>query len=306
MFAIAINYRNAPLAASPCHPAAAAMEWPPHPDRVFVALVAAWSETGQDAAGERALRWLEGQPPPALAVSAPPARQSEQRYAPPNNAPVIHLIWPDASPSDHLPALRQLAAAVVCIGHPSLLAQAYIAEAPPPANWQPTPAGPGDCRLRVPYAGRLDDLANARRKEPRRAAYRQTAAGPAAAADAKAEADDAAYPQSVFSDRLVIFETTGADLHLPAAGPLAAAFRRLIMAQCPEPIPEWVSGHAPDGARSQGPRIALLPLASVGRAHADGRITGLAIALPRSLPLPEARRGLHNLLGYDADGATRL
>ena len=26
-------------------------EWPPHPDRVFMALVAAWGESGEDPAG---------------------------------------------------------------------------------------------------------------------------------------------------------------------------------------------------------------------------------------------------------------
>ena len=292
MFAIAINYQNGPLA--PYHPAGAAVEWPPHPDRIFIALAATWIETGQDAAEERALRWLERQPPPALATGGYPAPQSERQYASGDNDTVLYLIWPDANPSDHLPALRQLAAGVVCVGYPSALAQAYIEDAPPPANWQPA-AGPGDCLMRVPYAGRLDDLADARGKEPRWADYRKIAA----------ESDNAEYPQSIFSDRLLIFEATGAGLDLPAAGPLAAAFRNLIMAQCPEPIPEWVSGHTPDGGRSQSPRIALMPRPGVGRPHVDGCITGMAIAVPRALSPPEAHRGLHNLLGYDADGALK-
>lgn len=32
-------------------------EWPPHPARVFMALAAAWFETGEDAEEEKALRW---------------------------------------------------------------------------------------------------------------------------------------------------------------------------------------------------------------------------------------------------------
>ena len=43
-------------------------------------------------------------------------------------------------------------------GHPSALVWAYVHDARPPANWLLTDAWPGDCRLRVPYAGRLDDL----------------------------------------------------------------------------------------------------------------------------------------------------
>jgi len=42
-------------------------EWPPHPARVFMALAAAWFETGEDPAEGEALRWLEslsgGRPP---------------------------------------------------------------------------------------------------------------------------------------------------------------------------------------------------------------------------------------------------
>ena len=43
-------------------------EWPPHPDRVFQALVAAWGEHGCDEAERDALEWLESAGVPALAV----------------------------------------------------------------------------------------------------------------------------------------------------------------------------------------------------------------------------------------------
>ncbi len=51
-------------------------EWPPHPDRVFMALAAAWFETGQDAAEGPALRWLETLPAPSLAASGAQPRVS--------------------------------------------------------------------------------------------------------------------------------------------------------------------------------------------------------------------------------------
>ena len=37
-------------------------EWPPHPDRVFMALVAAWGESGEDPDHRTALEWLETLP----------------------------------------------------------------------------------------------------------------------------------------------------------------------------------------------------------------------------------------------------
>ena len=48
MLAIAINYLNGQVKAATYNSAGAAVEWPPHPDRVYMALVAAWGETGQD------------------------------------------------------------------------------------------------------------------------------------------------------------------------------------------------------------------------------------------------------------------
>ena len=44
-------------------------EWPPHPDRVFMALAAAWFETGEDAAEGVALEWLQGLGAPGLNAS---------------------------------------------------------------------------------------------------------------------------------------------------------------------------------------------------------------------------------------------
>jgi CRISPR-associated protein Csb2 len=46
-----------------------AAEWPPHPDRLFMALVAAHFETERDAGERAALLWLEKQAPPELCVN---------------------------------------------------------------------------------------------------------------------------------------------------------------------------------------------------------------------------------------------
>jgi CRISPR-associated protein Csb2 len=46
-------------------------EWPPHPDRLFRALVAAWGrDDPPDDAERRALEWLEGLDKDSLVVSA--------------------------------------------------------------------------------------------------------------------------------------------------------------------------------------------------------------------------------------------
>jgi CRISPR-associated protein Csb2 len=69
MLALAIRYLNGWAMAAADGAKKEIAEWPPHPDRVFMALAAAWFETGEDADEGEALRWLETLPPPAIAAS---------------------------------------------------------------------------------------------------------------------------------------------------------------------------------------------------------------------------------------------
>src|SRR5690242_13177457 len=61
-------------------------EWPPHPDRVFMALVAAFGECGEHELEREALEWLETLGPPALRVrEEAPKRSSFISYVPVND-----------------------------------------------------------------------------------------------------------------------------------------------------------------------------------------------------------------------------
>jgi CRISPR-associated protein Csb2 len=62
---------------------------------------------------------------------------------------------------------------------------------------------------------------------------------------------------------------------------VAKAVRDFILSAWEGPIPEMVSGHAPDGSPSRAPHLAIVPLADVGAAHSDGRLMGFSLALPR-------------------------
>jgi CRISPR-associated protein Csb2 len=55
------------------------------------------------------------------------------------------------------------------------------------------------------------------------------------------------------------------------------------------PIPEVLTGHKADGAPSEHPHIAYLPLAFVEGQHASGHLMGLGVALPREEYWPEHR-----------------
>ena len=115
-----------------------------------------------------------------------------------------------------------------------------------------------------------------------------------------------AAPHSVFDPRLVVLAIAGKRVSLPATLKLTAALRGLLMGKCPEqPPPEWFSGHRPDGRASAAPHVALAPLAFVGSEHADGRILGMALLLPRGLEPQEAGRCLEPILRDPETGLPR-
>ena len=104
-------------------------------------------------------------------------------------------------------------------------------------------------------------------------------------------------PHSVFDPRLVVLALGGKRPSLPATLKLTAALRGLLMRKCPQqPPPEWFSGHRPDGKPSAAPHMALAPLAFAGSQHADGRIMGLALILPRQTKPAVAGRCLEPIL----------
>ncbi len=104
-------------------------------------------------------------------------------------------------------------------------------------------------------------------------------------------------PRSIFDPRIVVFAITGSRASLPATLKLTAALRGLLMRECAvQPPPEWFSGHDADGRATTEPHLALAPLPFVGAPHADGRILGMAMSLPRALAPGEAGRVLGPIL----------
>src|SRR5437763_3390059 len=127
-------------------------DWPPHPDRVFMALVAAYGETGATADEGAALRWLEGLPRPHLKVclratyrsavtvyvpvndTADPVQKGKPlgamgslpfgRIRQPRQFPAavpeedtFYLVWPDADLTvEHRPALERVCGKVTYLG----------------------------------------------------------------------------------------------------------------------------------------------------------------------------------------------
>lgn len=162
-------------------------EWPPHPGRVFMAMAAAWFETGEDAAEGAALGWLErlGEPelrlPPKAHVferssvtayvpvndkagpsrAALPSVPAMTRSRQPRTFPRVHvgdapcfLHWLRAEDVDsHREALDRLCARVTRIGHASSLVRMWVAAGHEPQDaacerWEPADATATDhCRI---------------------------------------------------------------------------------------------------------------------------------------------------------------
>jgi CRISPR-associated protein Csb2 len=64
-----------------------------------------------------------------------------------------------------------------------------------------------------------------------------------------------------------------------------------------ETIPPWVCGHESNGDKlTTHNHMALIPLAFVGREHADGHLMGIGIVLPRDLPYRDRVNVLSSIL----------
>ncbi|BCO36583.1 type I-U CRISPR-associated protein Cas5/Cas6 [Mycobacterium heckeshornense] len=81
-------------------------EWPPHPARLFCALVAAWKEQADAGEGERAaVEWLERQPPPLVAASEAAERSVRPHFVPVNDTSVVRAV--DEKVYDNILAARR-------------------------------------------------------------------------------------------------------------------------------------------------------------------------------------------------------
>jgi CRISPR-associated protein Csb2 len=170
-------------------------EWPPHPERVFSALVQAWGDGGQDDREREALEWLEALSPPAIEASARVGADGRARVAsrdapvvfvPPNDPrgdqievlpagrrrqqrsfeasiperALVRMQWGARPEPDVVRALGAIAHRVASVGHSSSLARLsfHVGEAQldPESTWSPREYG--EEPLRATYRDRLSDL----------------------------------------------------------------------------------------------------------------------------------------------------
>jgi CRISPR-associated protein Csb2 len=138
-------------------------EWPPHPCRLFSALVAAAYESGMGQEARDALAWLERLPPPCIAADEEPGVQTPvTAFVPVNDpapddllerfgkarkarafpsvvpasraggVPSVHFLWPGAPADDpNRQALAGIARAVSYLGSSRSPVCVRLVEGPP-------------------------------------------------------------------------------------------------------------------------------------------------------------------------------
>jgi len=316
-------------------------EWPPHPDRLFQAFVAAWGRNVNPSKDERAaLEWLEALDADALVISAPTAyrRDVAPVYVPPNDArttndpaksirvvpdlrknrqprafpgaipvakrPVVRYIWTRADGLDrHRAPLAALAAEVTYLGHSHTLVRVAVVEGDVKRDGLDQAwIGRSPATLRAPYAGRLAHLTERYERGAR--------PNPSLALRRFPPPGVPAPPHTLFDPDAIVLADEGGFVPALEAFPLVAKRLRdalLRTAECNGvPIPTLLSGHDADGSPTDTPHLVIAPLADVGWTYSQGRLMGVALLWPRSAAEAERAAALKILAAFLREGCGEL
>lgn len=317
MFALEVEYLTGRVVASKRHDREAA-EWPPHPGRLFSALVAALKECDFGEAEREALLWLERQPPPSLSVGEATARDVVPIFVPVNDN-----ACPDNVPTKGFSAGQISEGIKVLPDRRSRQQRALpsVTLAQPAVHfiWSPPVANEAEQHLtaltrlasHVTYLGHSSSLVRVSvcqqpppptlvPTEPGEEVLRVPTQGRLAELEAMYERGDRPSPgmfcayaktakraegpaETVFGETVVFRRAGGPRLPLHASPNLTWTVRRALMSLAGPHPGEIISGHAADGSPSQQPHMAIVPLAYVAHTYADGNIMGFAVVLPRRL-----------------------
>lgn len=301
-------------------------EWPPHPARLFSALVATWAEDGYDRGEHDALKWLESRGAPAIAASEAVPRSVVSHFVPVNDARIIDsnpsstlrilpdrrikqerffpsvtpddarvtYLWNDVAPKPIGETLDCLLSRVTRMGHSSSLVSCRVALESTGETYTP---GDGTEYLRVVSPGQLAELQRQYVRhqgvKPRSLSYTDirysTSTGTVGP-------EPALQPNTAGEWIVFEFAKDSRTFPLTRAVDLATAMRGAILKYAKGPIPEELSGHRPDGKPTRGSHVAFLPLPYIGSEYADGRLLGIALSVPRLLR-DNVRRALYRAIG---------
>ncbi len=275
-------------------------DFPPQPDRVFSALVAAWGSRGESPNEKAALEWLERQDPPEIAAGDHFTRRVGISFVPPNDAsnqpqtmpdrrrrqprmfPAaiphsagVRFIWTAAPDEATLTGLQALARDTAYLGHSASVVRCRFT-----VDEVPDTESPRQQPKRSIYPGRFEALQRAYRMGERPLSGEPIAP--------LGETNGPPFASSLFSSDWIVLEDAGGQCpDLRGIAIIARRLRDALMSHYGAEalvIDEVISGHKPDGSPTSRPHLAIVPLADVGQTqYSDGRLMGVGLVLPRDL-----------------------
>ena len=295
-------------------------EWPPHPDRVFLALISSWGRFRDESEAD-SLRWLESQKPPEVLFPngnrrtrffsfVPTSGNSEKKIFPerektipilnlnasiirkkrmfpsvvlPDDDRTVCLVWPDAEPAQGmLSSLTNVANRISYIGHSASLVRVTVASNnnSESANRYITSSN-GQYFLRCPHKGRFNELTSEFDTISNQGMRFQWR--PHTAPTCKYQKHGEDVIQSPMGSEWTVLSCQGGFVPILETFPVVAKrMRDAIMAHIRGPIHETISGHNIDGTVLQKPHMAIAPMANIGwKKHSNASLLGIAIILPR-------------------------
>jgi CRISPR-associated protein Csb2 len=285
-----------------------APEWPPHPWRLFSALVAACFESRMGESALNTLRWLENQGPPLMQVGAAGTGRRAGAFVPTNypakngstlpwersrqprffpsfspDPPIVYFLWGEADPDTGArEQLDDIARRVGYLGKSTSLVRMRVVDGAPAPNYIPDQSGRH--LLRVAEPGTLAELGRL---------YAASGWEPSSAPKRRyAKLDESGVStepiQGPFGDLVILRRVGGASLGSESTLTLTSAARKAVISLAEKRgwLTPLLHGHG------GGAHCAWLPLPFAGWPHADGRILGLALAIPRGAEHGERTRAV--------------
>lgn len=210
----------------------------------------------------------------------PDGRGKQERWFPSvtPTAPRVTYVWREDPGPPRTSALDGLLARVTRLGHSSSLVSCRLSEDPPVPDYVP---GDGLKVLRSVRRGQLAALEHAHHQHQ---AIRPRTL-PSVSVRYRATSNDAESTEHLRADTAgewLVFQFEPRSRRFPSSrtAEVTTTLRKAIFRYSPDPLPEGLSGHLRDGTPSSRPHAGFLALPSVGHAHADGRLMGVAVGMP--------------------------
>lgn len=284
-------------------------EWPPHPARLFFALVATWVDADNPSANERAtLEWLEKQDPPKIVASRASYRNVLNHFVPVNDPSLAELLPDDRKKIDRTfpsvtpvcprvtyvwnaePTLKiskdfcSLLSRLTRLGHTASLVSCVMRLESPDPNWIPGDYSLPDGRLRWVRQGQLACLVDdykIHKGEPQGSLPSITFSYKKLKEDSD-EKIKTAKPSTSGECLFFKFEVSPDSPLMPSTqvARLTDTFRKAVLSYADKPIHECISGHLPDGSPSRAPHVVFAAVPNVG-VYGDGRMMGMLMIVPR-------------------------